>query len=359
MTNSMFSTSFGALTVMLLFALPALAFVHVGTGDGGLLGGDLTDPKNVVVDTEDYSGGTEEQLKPPKSDWVSMKCSPTSPPGTIAHQQHPYQSWQNSPACAIFLNKPSSRKWYVGFKDGGRGGPTEADPYYAAVELKSPAKLTHFTITTSPDMPGRDPKTWAIQGSNTGEDNDWTDIYRCDATGRGDSPLRESPRCETTVFTSFNTLGISTGTKPADGRNLKAALKRTRQKIEEPDFPREKTSYKWFRIVITSCFNANSLTYDDFNRPPGFALGQVEFFGLAGGSSGGGPWQVYTPAPAESPMRTWTSKKGDTLKAKFMGIRNYTVKLAKPDGSSLGISLLELSEADQKYLEELPSAPGR
>ena len=37
---------------------------------------------------------------------------------------------------------------------------------------------------------------WAIQGSNTGNDGDWTDIYRCNATSRETSPFRVYPRSE-------------------------------------------------------------------------------------------------------------------------------------------------------------------
>ena len=102
---------------------PASAEVVLGTGNGSLLGGDLTDPEDDVVDREDFAQGwPEEKLRPEKGDWVSMKSAPNSPPNSPPHQMHAYQSWQNTPACAIFLNKPEQRKWYVGFKDGGNGG---------------------------------------------------------------------------------------------------------------------------------------------------------------------------------------------------------------------------------------------
>ncbi|MEI7838130.1 MAG: DUF4838 domain-containing protein, partial [Planctomycetota bacterium] len=81
--------------------------IALGTGTASLLGGDMTDPADAVVDRGSYAGDEPEaKLRPLKSTWVDMKCFPANPPGEQAHQRHPYQSWQDSPAVAIFLNKP-------------------------------------------------------------------------------------------------------------------------------------------------------------------------------------------------------------------------------------------------------------
>ena len=119
----------------------AKAAVKLGAGDSSLLGGDLTDPDDKLEPVEDCGGGTEEALKPKNATWVKMTCFPANGPGEIGHQQHPYQSWVGTPASAIFWNKPESKKWYVGFKDGGYGGPTKEKPYFLAVELKEPCLL--------------------------------------------------------------------------------------------------------------------------------------------------------------------------------------------------------------------------
>ena len=112
----------------------ANAATTLGVGNASLLGGDLTDSEDKSIPKSDCGGDlSEEELKPENCGWVSMKCSPANPPGTPPHQRHPYQSWQGSPASAIFWNMPGSKKWYVGFKDGGYGGPTKAAPYFAAV----------------------------------------------------------------------------------------------------------------------------------------------------------------------------------------------------------------------------------
>ncbi|MCY2927108.1 MAG: hypothetical protein NT031_17080 [Planctomycetota bacterium] len=257
---------------------PARGHVELGTGNAGLLGGDLTDPEDDVVDRGSYGADEPEaKLRPVKGNWVSMKCYPVSVAGTPAHQRHAYQSWQDSPACAIFLNKPEQRRWYVSFADGGLGGPTEESPYFAAVQLAQPFVLTHFTVTTGVDMPGRDPLAWAIQGSNTGRDDDWTDVYRCEPGGREKSPLPETPRCQTTLFASFTSGEM--GKALAAGEGKKVAAKLGGKTIEKADFARPAGGYAWYRIAIYSCFNEPG---QGAGGPAGCCLGQVEVFGVPG-----------------------------------------------------------------------------
>ncbi|MBL7133755.1 MAG: hypothetical protein ISS78_06625 [Phycisphaerae bacterium] len=184
-----------------------------------------------------------------------------------------------TPASAVFWNIPADKKWYVSFHDGGYGGPTVAAPYFIAVQLKTPHILTHFTVTTSQDVPTRDPKAWAIQGSNTGKANGWTDIYRCKATDRKSSPFRVYPRSETTLYTSFTSAKMA---KAVSARDLKKLTKKLGDKvIKKADFVRPGKAYTWFRFACTSCFNANTTHVANPNRPPGFALGQLEFFGIS------------------------------------------------------------------------------
>jgi len=268
-----------AFMVLSAWTHPAFGVESLGAGNASLLGGDLTDPEDDVVDKGEYGAGLPpDKMRPEKGNWVEMKMSPVPPPGAPPHQIHAYQSWQNTPGVGLFLNKPDPRKWYIGFKDGGNGGPTMEKPYALAFSFKEAYALTHFTITTSPEMPGRDPRQWAIQGSNTGEDNDWTDIYKCDAKDRAASPFAENPRTATYLFTSFDSAGMEKAVSPADLKKLQAKLKD--KKLAKADFARPANAYQWFRIVIYSCFNPNSITFDDFNRPPGFALGQMEVYGF-------------------------------------------------------------------------------
>jgi len=254
----------------------------LGKGNEGLLGGDITDPADKIAPTDKDMAADlpEEYLKPPSATWLKMKCAPANGPALLPHQRHPYQSWQGSPACAIFMNRPETMKWYVGFKDGGYGGPTRDAPYFAAVELADKFVLTHFTVTPSPEMPGRDPREWAIQGSNTGRDEDWADIYVCSAKDRDGTVIKESSRCETFLFTSFTSAEMEKSVRPQDSRKINAKL--AGRKIERVDFVRPTVPCRWFRIVIYSCFNPNSMYVADFNFPPGFALSQLELFGVPG-----------------------------------------------------------------------------
>jgi hypothetical protein len=261
-------------------ASSAMAALKLGTGNSSLLGGDLTDPIDAIVERKGVNYGqalSEEEMRPLNFGWINMKMSPVSPPGSPPHQTHPFQSWQGSPACSLFLNNPETRKWYVGFKDGGKGGPTLKAPYYLAVQLKNPVMLTHFTLTTAPDMPGRDPRSWAIQGSSTGKDNEWVDVYKCNATKRTESVLRVTPRNETTLFTSFTSATMEGSVDSTDFKKLKTKLKSNT--LNKSDFSMPLKAYSWFRIVIYSCFNPNSNSFRDFNRPPGFSLSQLELFG--------------------------------------------------------------------------------
>ncbi|MCY2925521.1 MAG: hypothetical protein NT031_08785, partial [Planctomycetota bacterium] len=218
----------------------------------------------------------EDALLPFNATWISMTCAPADTP----HQRHAYQSWQGTPAVAIVLNRPSTMKWYVGFRDGGNGGPTQAAPYFLAIEFKDAFYLTHFTVTTSPDMPDRDPREWGIQGSNTGKPNDWVTIYACKAKDRASSPFQATSRKETFLFTSFAASGMEKALTAADAKKLKERL--GEKKISRMDFIRPARTFTRFRIVIYSCFNANAMEVADFNHPPGFALGQLELFGVSG-----------------------------------------------------------------------------
>ena len=62
---------FIAMLGLLGISAPALAHVSMGTGSAGLLGGDLTDPRDAIVPS-DRTGGTESDLKPRNAMWGKM-----------------------------------------------------------------------------------------------------------------------------------------------------------------------------------------------------------------------------------------------------------------------------------------------
>ena len=93
---------FLALLVLLALSVPAAAYVSLGKGNSGLLGGDLTDPEDKLAPPDKDSAGDlpEGDLIPKNATWVKMACWPANGPDRPAHQRHPYQSWQHSPACS-------------------------------------------------------------------------------------------------------------------------------------------------------------------------------------------------------------------------------------------------------------------
>ncbi len=314
------SVSFFALMGMLSFSLPALAHVSLGTGNASLIGGDLSDPTDTVeLSVDPGQGKPEEEMLPKNATWVKITCAPVSGPYALPHQRHPYQSWVGAPAAGIFMNKPEQTKWYVDFKEGGYGGPSKEDPYFCAIELKDAFTLTHFTITTGgPDVPDRDPKEWAIQGSNTGAEDDWTDIYVCNAKDRSGSPFQPGSRFETFLFTSFDSASLAKSVTPADAKKLQDKLKD--KKIVKADFTRPAKAFTHFRVAIYSCFNPSAVNWI-YRTSNSFYLGQLELFGVQGVKEKAPPKVVkeepVTPPPVDAPFMItyWCgpSKKDTTL----------------------------------------------
>ncbi|MEI6218288.1 MAG: hypothetical protein WCP86_05270 [bacterium] len=295
------------ISVILATSQWAHAAQSLGTGDASLLGGDLTDPTDTVALSADPAQALpESDMIPTNATWVKMTCYPVTGPYAIPYQRHPYQSLAKTPPCALVMNKPAEMKWYIDFKDGGFGGPSSDDPYFVAIELKDAFVLTHFTVTPNQDSPEQDPKQWAIQGSNTGLDDDWTDIYVCSATNRNGTVFQEGSRNETFLFTTFNSAGMAKSVTPEDAKKLRARLKHKR--IKKADFARPAGTYTWFRIVIYSCFNRPfppGWIYK--NASGGLSLGQVEFFGVKGEKEKVAPKAVkaeepVTPPPLDAPF---------------------------------------------------------
>ena len=277
-TKSLFLS---ALTGIFLIPHSASAFESLGKGNGSLIGGDLSDPTDTVeLAMNPSEGKPEAEMMPKNATWVKMTHWPSSGPYSMPHQRHAYQSWVGSPAAGIFMNKPEKPKWYVAFRESGYGGPQKEAPYYCAIELKDAFTLTHFTITTGgPDVPDRDPKEWAIQGSNTGDDDDWTDIYHCKAEDRSGTAFQPGGRFETFLFTSFDSASLAKSVTPADAKKLETKL--AGKKLVKADFARPAKPFTHFRVAIYSCFNPSSVNWI-YRNQNSFYLGQLELFGVPG-----------------------------------------------------------------------------
>lgn len=120
-------------------ALPTISF------PGGLLGGDLTDPEDDGIDTENTAGEN--------FNWVSITSSEK------AYFSDTTAGGVNEGAFDVFDNKVGGgeAKWCCG-----------AAPQNLTVEFEEPVSITHFTITSGNDTPTRDPVDWEILGSDDG-----------------------------------------------------------------------------------------------------------------------------------------------------------------------------------------------
>ena len=121
----------------------------LGTGTAALLGSDVTDHENNLNDTTPASTTG--------FDWVSTTSNGVN-------------SFATEAALNVFDNKVGGgeAKWCC-------TPPTAATPLRLTVQLPYPIALTHFTLTSGDDAPDRDPRVWAIQGSNDG--TTFTDIF--------------------------------------------------------------------------------------------------------------------------------------------------------------------------------------
>ncbi len=121
----------------------AVTIEILGTGTGALLGGDLTDPED---DGDPLAGATD-----PSWNWKSIDAN--SEPGFEGGEF----------AFNVFDNVlgGGNDKWCC-------DDATAEAPKNITVEFDQPIRLTHFTVSSANDVPGRDPTKWQIQGSNDG-----------------------------------------------------------------------------------------------------------------------------------------------------------------------------------------------
>jgi len=192
--------------VLLSFSNRAPAVEILGTGTDALLGNDLTDFEDDGLSDEDVG--------------YDATFFANDEPGFGGGES----------AFNVFDNRlgPGNDKWCCGVSGGF---PTEGLWVGAQLDI-GPTFLTHFTVSSANDSPGRDPTEWSFQGSNDGVN--YTDIYT-------QSGSVWDERLQVALF--------SAGT----------------------DFPAQTTAYEYFRMV----------TFDSENNPTGayHQIGEIEIFG--------------------------------------------------------------------------------
>ena len=201
----------------------------LGTGTEALLGGDLTDPEDDGHPDEDVG--------------YNVKFSANDEPGFGGGEF----------AFNVFDNRlgPSNDKWCC-----GRAGGFPDEGLHVTVELEvKPQGLTHFTVASANDVPGRDPTDWEVHGSNDG--NKFTTIFSHEGKSLWDQRLQ--------------VIRFDAG----------------------EDFEVQRTAYKFFRFV----------TFDTALNPIGayYQVGEIEYFG--------GP--VTAVDPKAKLTTTWGSLKNN------------------------------------------------
>jgi hypothetical protein len=125
----------------------------LGTGAGALLGGDLTDPEN--------DGQADANVG------YNATFSSNNEPG-FGGGEFSFNVFDNQVG-------GGNAKWCC-------DAATPANPKWVQADFGADNKylMTHFTITSSNDSPGRDPLNWKILGSNDG--TNFTTIFTSNGT---------------------------------------------------------------------------------------------------------------------------------------------------------------------------------
>jgi len=232
----------------------------LGTGAGSLLGGDLTDPENDLIDTE--PGGSN-------FNWVSITS--TGNAYFDADGLAPRQG-----AFDVFDNKVNNTE--------GKFCCTPA-PWSVSVEFAEGYVLTHFTVTSNTDSIGRNPDVWRVQGSNDGVD--WADIYVFDDDDAG-APGNRLYRGNSPWTTGDQVIRWN-----GDGDDF-----------ETPP------SYKWFRFQADSAAGW-------VGTGGNLSLAEIEYFGTPASSA---PFEItdFVYNAGDDTLRlTWNSKPGKTYTVRY------------------------------------------
>ncbi len=123
------------------------SIVSLGTGTGALRGGDLTDPEDDGVEGPNPGAGNWDTLS---WNWVHVTASSEEYFGNHGGSEGAFDIFDNQVGAG-------QAKWCC-------NGP----PQWLTVEFAEPVAIDSFTVTSGNDVPGRDPLTWGIYGSNDG-----------------------------------------------------------------------------------------------------------------------------------------------------------------------------------------------
>lgn len=209
--------------VGLAFAPPADASTLLGTGTAALLGGDLTDPEDDGLPDADVN-------------YNATFCGNDEP--GFGGGEHAFNVFDNRVG-------GGNDKWCC-----GPGGGIPAEGLYVCCKLDAGERLlTHFTLASGNDTPGRRPSVWEVRGSSNGVD--WDTIIRVDDTNVDAIAYNGDSDGDGTVWSDNNqVIRFDAGV----------------------DYPVPSSLYNHYRFV----------TFDTPLNPSGayFQLGEIEYFGV-------------------------------------------------------------------------------
>lgn len=158
----------GAAAVMLLASTSSAVPIIRGTGNGALIGSDLTDLGNNGVEAG-YVGGAS--IPPAVLSGFDARF--------FASSEAAFGGGENAFNVFDNLTGAGNNKWCCeGVTEATDGSGVSVGADFSQTLAAGPFTgivLNRFTMTTSNDSPGRDPDVWAIQGSNDG--TTWVNIY--------------------------------------------------------------------------------------------------------------------------------------------------------------------------------------
>lgn len=245
------------------------AFDIIGTGNDALLGGDLTDPQDDGVD--DNANG------------LAFEAT------FFASAAATFNG--NGGAFQVFSNSLTA--------DNGSGNGHKyccgQAPVTIGARFDVPYVLTHFTLSSTNDSPGRDPDVYRLQGSNDstdGVDGNWTDIYVYDNDG--------------------GTTGLSAaGMRNFAGNTQFTARNQVLRFNGNGDDFATPAAYASFRIVMDSASGWVGLG-DPADPNDALALGEFELFGIPGTGTAIRLTDFSYDMANDRFSFTWTSAPGRT-----------------------------------------------
>ncbi|MDO4569307.1 MAG: discoidin domain-containing protein [Planctomycetia bacterium] len=237
--------------VSLILTIGASAEAAV-TLEDRLLGGDITDPYN-LIDVSGYTNFNTATWRQQYSSatWINIQSAGDSPFSDI---EGPVSLFNN------VISGGGKSKWY-----DGSFIPSDTNPAYVELEFAAPFVLTHFTLATANDNSphNRTPTNWQVLGSNDGVN--WTSIYTYDYTTTG-----------TTFTTTNDTNVLFSSFTTGDGGTISSSVLNAAQ-----------------QSAVQTSLGSTVVSTPDFTTPEAYSHYRLQITGTQGQATQLGEWELF------------------------------------------------------------------